>query len=93
MRHVKDENGKIWDIESAGTLAERDRAGDTNGVRYEEAQKLMHTPEGEFFIYTTGKNFDVAEGGVGQPYETVKPLSSDEAVRELEDAKDWKRTR
>jgi hypothetical protein len=90
MHEVKDENGKIWDIASAGTLAERNRNGDNNGVRYEEEQKLMHTPEGECFIYTKSKKFD-AEGSVSQPYESVTPLSSTEAAHELESS-DWKRT-
>jgi hypothetical protein len=91
MRGVKDENGKVWDIESAGTLAERNQKGDNNGVAYEEQQKLMHTPEGECFIFTQGKSFAAAKGD-WQPYENVKPLSSDEAARELREGTDWKRT-
>lgn len=92
MSELKDENGKIWDITSAGTLAQRHRNRDVDGVRHEETQKLMYTPEGEFFILTTGQKIDAAEGGVWQPYETVTSLSSDEAVRELDEGKDWTRT-
>ena len=92
MHELKDENGKIWDIENAGTLAERSQKGDNNGVCYEEEQRLMHTPEGEFFIYTNGKRSNAVEGGVWQTYENVTPLSSDEVARELDEGKDWKRT-
>ena len=75
MREMKDENGRVWDIESAGIFAERHRDG--------EDQKLMHSQEGEWFIYAKGKT-----GPDGQSYEKIKPLSSDEAAHELKE-KDW----